>query len=262
MQEEERKQEEKENDDVKWRAREEEEVRGDDGPVEQVHSLSITAPEHLYDKPVTSQQQPASDVIHDLCDVSSAPPSRQRNEQEELVTVSRDEQLATPSTGACVVEPSTIESQLSSSPAECDVDEETTPARANAAEVAVSTRLHAAEDFQVRDEKSEAANDEVSTRHELATADHSPDRCVLEEPRGHDQQPPTSSPSPAATDAVARQQTVQPSSATSTTVEATEQHRGKKRHKEDKLKKTDHSAEVRRFFAEIFDSCTVMLTYN
>lgn len=245
MQEEERKQEEREKDDVeeKVEEKEEEEVRSDDGPVEQVHSLSTTAAEHLSNEPVTSQQQPASDVIHDLRDVSSAPPSQPRNEQEEHVTVLRHQQLETPSTGASVIEPSTLESQLSGSPAERDVDEEMTPGRPTAAELAVSTRLHAAEDFQICEE-SDAANDEVNTRQELATADHSSDRCVLEQPRGHDQQPPTSSASSAAaTDAVARQQTVPPSSSTSTTVEAADQHRSKKRHKEDKSKRTDHSAE-------------------
>jgi len=244
MQKEERRDEEREEDEVEEKA-EEQEVRRDDGPVEQVHGQSTTAAEHLSYEPATSQQQPASDVV---CDVSSV-----QGQERDHVTISRDEQLETPPTSGGSIEPRTLADQLSGSApaaAERDVDEEMTSGRA--AEVVEPTRLPAVEELQIR-EKSEAASDDVRTGGERAAADHVTDRCASE-PDGHDDQqqqqpppPPTSIPSSTATDAVARQPTVQSSSSPSTAVEPSE--RGKKRHRDDKSRRTEHSAEVSRSLA-------------
>jgi len=157
--------------------------------------------EHLSNEPATSQQQqqqPADDVMHDLCDVSSATSS-----QPEHVIESREKAARV------------VEDEMTSSGVRADVTE---------APVG---------ELRERSERDERATDEVRVGQQPAPA---PSHVVC-----------TSTPSPADTDTVARQQqqqqqTVAVRSSRSPTVE----ERGKRRHKDDKSRRTDHSAEVGR----------------
>ena len=223
--------------------------RQDEGEVDRHEAASqettATAPlcENLIETEVTSQAPdiadidvitPHLDTVHDLCYVSAVSPS-----ESEHVTVTCDpEYEKTP--------PEDVVSDHQGdrvSPAVPDVDDDKLES--------ATAYVKGAGDFEIC-EKVELPTDDVITRQQPITVAQDPSSGGSE-PRPHEQPVPAASPSSSAssssaTEAVARQRTTQPISrpTTSKTVDTADDGHGKKRHKDEKTRTNEQSAEVRR----------------
>lgn len=201
----------------------------------QSSAVTETLPQQPNDEHVTSPQQPATDVsspyahvVQDFRDVSieSSP-----EQDDEHVTVSRDPQYET--------------APVSDQPSVCirpeaaavdNVDDEMTSPTDDVTESSVPV---ATEDFEIG-EKRTVPSDDVITGQQLVTTDQDRPSAVCDQ-----KLPPTTSSSPSsATATVARQRTTEPVNTASTAVEPGDHGRAKKRHKDDKSKMTEQSAEV------------------